>query len=74
MKSGNTASLHAAPDDESHSREALAQSEQRLQCLIELSSDYYWETDEHLHFTHVRYQTSDEIGRASGRERVWIRV
>ena len=70
MKSGNTASLHAAPDDESHSREALAQSEQRLQCLIELSSDYYWETDEHLHFTHVRYQTSDErvtgfIGKAT---------
>ena len=64
MKPGNTASLHAAPDDESHLGEALAQSEQRLQCLIELSSDYYWETDEHLRFTHVRHQETDE--RVSG--------
>ncbi|HEY7671924.1 MAG TPA: EAL domain-containing protein [Gammaproteobacteria bacterium] len=64
MKSGNTASLRTLPDDESHLREALAQSEHRLQCLIELSSDYYWETDEDLRFTHVRHQASD--GRVTG--------
>jgi diguanylate cyclase (GGDEF)-like protein/PAS domain S-box-containing protein len=64
MKSSNTASLHAAPDDDGRLGEALARSEQRLQCLIELSSDYYWETDENLRFTHVRHQSSD--GRVSG--------
>jgi diguanylate cyclase (GGDEF)-like protein/PAS domain S-box-containing protein len=64
MKSGNTASLRKLSEDESRLEDALAQSEQRLQCLIELSSDHYWETDENLRFTHVRHQSSGT--RASG--------
>jgi diguanylate cyclase (GGDEF)-like protein/PAS domain S-box-containing protein len=70
MKSGNTASLPALPDDEGHFEETLAQSEQRLQCLIELSSDYFWETDEDLRFTYARHQAFDPrvpafIGKAT---------
>jgi diguanylate cyclase (GGDEF)-like protein/PAS domain S-box-containing protein len=31
-------------------------TEQRLQCVIDLSSDYYWEQDEQHRFTHFRHR------------------
>ncbi|MEP7154778.1 MAG: EAL domain-containing protein [Betaproteobacteria bacterium] len=31
----------------------LAQSEQRLTGLLEMSSDWYWEQDENFHFSHI---------------------
>lgn len=33
--------------------EKLAQSEQRLKSLLEMSSDWYWEQDENFLFTHI---------------------
>jgi diguanylate cyclase (GGDEF)-like protein/PAS domain S-box-containing protein len=42
--------------------EKLAQSERRLSGLLEMSSDWYWEQDEHFHFRHI----SGGMARASG--------
>ena len=36
--------------------QALKQSEERLQCVIELSADFYWEQDENLRFTVYRHR------------------
>ena len=58
MGSNSTAPRRNAADEEAQLRDALAQSEERLQCVIELSSDYYWETDEHHRFTLVRHQAA----------------
>ena len=33
--------------------ESLAQSEQRMKSLLEMSSDWYWEQDEQLRFKHI---------------------
>ena len=51
--------------------EKLAQSEQRLQSLIDMSADWYWEQDENLRFKHVSggmlrstgIDTSGRVGR-----------
>lgn len=42
--------------------EKLAQSEQRLKSLLEMSSDWYWEQDENFLFTHI----SDGMQRSTG--------
>ena len=34
-----------AADEHEQLREALAESESRLDCIIELALDYYWEQD-----------------------------
>jgi len=36
-----------------HAEEKLAQSEQRLTGLLEMSSDWYWEQDEQFRFSHI---------------------
>ena len=36
-----------------HVEEKLAQSEQRLKSLLEMSSDWYWEQDENFAFKHI---------------------
>ncbi|MEO8103150.1 MAG: EAL domain-containing protein [Betaproteobacteria bacterium] len=42
--------------------EKLAQSEQRLTGLLEMSSDWYWEQDESFHFRHI----SGGLSRSAG--------
>ena len=42
--------------------EKLAESEQRLQSLLEMSSDWYWEQDENFRFRHI----SDGMLRSTG--------
>ena len=42
--------------------EKLAQSEQRLKSLLEMTSDWYWEQDEQFRFKHI----SDGVLRATG--------
>ncbi|MCY7388392.1 MAG: diguanylate cyclase, partial [Burkholderiales bacterium] len=42
--------------------EKLARSEQRLQSLLEMSSDWYWEQDEQFKFTHI----SGRMHRSTG--------
>jgi diguanylate cyclase (GGDEF)-like protein/PAS domain S-box-containing protein len=39
----------------------------RLQCAIELSSDYYWETDEHERFSVLHHRLGDRPENAPGR-------
>src|SRR5690348_2096597 len=46
----------AAPQEE-----ALRQAEARLQCVVELGADCYWEQDESLRFTHCQTRSSPEI-------------
>jgi diguanylate cyclase (GGDEF)-like protein/PAS domain S-box-containing protein len=53
------------PTDESvNLQQALAESEQRLQHLIALSSDYYWEQDERCRFTVFRLPRHLELAEA----------
>ena len=42
--------------------EKLAESEQRLQSLLDMSSDWVWEQDEHFRFTHI----SEGMQRSAG--------
>jgi PAS domain S-box-containing protein len=42
--------------------ENLRQSESRFRALTELSSDWYWQQDEHLRFTYVSHQGLDATG------------
>src|SRR5690606_27806632 len=51
----------AAPADEELNalRQALRDAEERLRCIIEFSSDYYWEQDEQHRLTLVR--ATDEL-------------
>ena len=51
--------------EERHARMALTQSEERFKSLTELSSDWYWEQDEHFRFTLIG-------GRPGGRGNPWI--
>lgn len=43
------------------SRNALRDSEARYQALTRLSSDWYWEQDEHLRFTHMSTSNADQL-------------
>lgn len=44
----------------------LAESEQRLRSLLDMSSDWYWEQDEHFRFTHI----SGGLARSTGVDRL----
>jgi diguanylate cyclase (GGDEF)-like protein/PAS domain S-box-containing protein len=55
MKSRNAEARHTAEEDAADLRQALADSERRLQHVVELWSDYYWEQDEQHRFTLFRY-------------------
>jgi diguanylate cyclase (GGDEF)-like protein/PAS domain S-box-containing protein len=46
---------------------ALQESEQRFRQLVALSSDWYWEQDQHLRFTAVAGGFGDKAGIAIGR-------
>ncbi|MDB5755423.1 MAG: diguanylate cyclase [Massilia sp.] len=46
---------------------ALQESEQRFRQLVALSSDWYWEQDEHLRFTAITGGFSEKAGVASAR-------
>lgn len=39
-------------------RQTLADTDQRLQCVLDLVVDYYWETDKDQHFTMIRFARS----------------
>lgn len=56
-----------------HAEEKLAQSEERLTRLLEMSSDWYWEQDEHYRFTHISggmvRSTGVDPGQRYGRPR-----
>lgn len=49
----------------------LRDSERRLECVLDLSSDYYWEQDENHRFTLLRYKDSssseNDFGQVLGR-------
>ena len=61
MKSRNAEARHTAEEDAADLRQALADSERRLQHVIELWSDYYWEQDEQYRFTLFRYPAKRTI-------------
>ncbi len=43
---------------------ALSESEQRLQCVIELSADYYWEQDAKFRFSQLRHRMPAALEKA----------
>jgi diguanylate cyclase (GGDEF)-like protein/PAS domain S-box-containing protein len=64
VKTATSANRHDATAASDEALQALDESEQRLQCVIALSSDYYWEQDAHLRFTLLRHRHESVLERA----------
>jgi diguanylate cyclase (GGDEF)-like protein/PAS domain S-box-containing protein len=64
MKIAVSGTGNAVAADADDSLQALHESEQRLQCVIELSADYYWEQDRSFRFTLLRHWQPTALERA----------